>query len=486
MPIRLRLALWYGLLLGFTLLVFCVALFLALQTALNRDLDQVLRLRATQVERELVSSQDQDSETELTPSEIQPNDLEPDILDDFAEAGVYVQVISLYGQVLASTGTPLPIEPELTQQGLAGDGAFGTLVVGGGQRLRTLYWPVRADGQAIAVVQVAETLQFLDDTMQDARNLMFAGAFAFLAAALGTGWFITARALAPVAAITDAASHIAQTGRFDRRLSPGAPRDELSALAATFNVMTARIEEMLNGQRQFLADTSHELRNPLSIIRGNLDYVRRVTVDQACLESLHEAEQEADRMTRLVNDLLLLVQADAGEFLACAPLRLDLLAREMAEQAQAMTEDQVVRALADGATWVWGDADRLRQVFWNLLNNALRHTPAGGHIIITVQQRDGKALLEVADSGAGVPVQDEARIFERFYRADPSRSRSTGGAGLGLAIVKHITEAHGGRIELHNRPGRGATFRVTLPLTTAPVTAEVRLDPDRYAHRVPS
>jgi signal transduction histidine kinase len=125
-------------------------------------------------------------------------------------------------------------------------------------------------------------------------------------------------------------------------------------------------------------------------------------------------------------------------------------------------------------------------VFWNLLNNALRHTPVGGRIIITVQQRDGEALLEVADSGAGVPVQDEARIFERFYRADPSRSRSTGGAGLGLAIVKHITEAHGGRVELHNRPGRGATFRVTLPLTMAPVTAEVRPEPDRYAHWVSS
>jgi signal transduction histidine kinase len=467
-PIRLRLALWHGLLLGCTLLIFCVVLFLALQAALNRDLDQVLRLRATQVERELISSQDQNSETELTPSEIQPDDLEPNILDDFAEAGVYVQVISLDAQVLASTGTPLPIESELIQQALVSDGAFGTLVVGGGQRLRTLYWLVRADGIPIAVVQVAETLQLLDETMQDARNLMFAGALAFLAAALGTGWFITAGALAPVAAITDAALHIAQTGRFDRRLRPGQPRDELSALAATFNVMTARIDEILTGQRQFLADTSHELRNPLSIIRGNLDYVRRVTVDQTCLESLHEAEQEAARMTRLVNDLLLLVQADAGEFLACAPLRLDLLAQEMGEQAQAMTDSQVIRVQTAEATWVWGDADRLRQVFWNLLNNALRHTPADGRITISVQQRDGKALLEVADSGAGVPIQDEARIFERFYRADPSRSRSTGGVGLGLAIVKHITEAHDGRVELRNRPGHGATFSVTLPLTSAP------------------
>src|SRR4051794_6393542 len=194
MPIRLRLALWYGLLLGLTLLVFCAALFLALQSALNRDFDQVLRLRATQVERELVSAQDQDSESELTPSEIQPNDLEPDILDDFAEPGVYVQVISLHGEVLASTGTPLPIEPDLIARALAGAGGeFGTLTVGGGQRLRTLYWPVRLDERAIAVVQVAETLQLLDETMQDARNLMFAGALALLAAALGTGWFITAR-----------------------------------------------------------------------------------------------------------------------------------------------------------------------------------------------------------------------------------------------------------------------------------------------------
>jgi signal transduction histidine kinase len=318
--------------------------------------------------------------------------------------------------------------------------------------------------------------------MRDARTIMLSGAFVLVVAALGSGWILTRRALMPVAAVTDAARHIAETGRFDRRLSVGPPRDELTALAATFDVMIARVEQIVVQQRQFLADTSHELRNPLSVIRGNLDFVRRVTTDQSCLESIHEAEVEVVRMSRLVNDLLLLGQADRGEFIERRPFQLDLLLQEIVEQAQQFSAGQVV-ALDDSAeVWLLGDRDRLRQAFWNLVENALRHTPSNGQIDLRMWLAGDEVVIDVADSGPGVSSGHEDRVFERFYRADPSRARATGGAGLGLAIVKHIVQGHGGTVTLRNRPGHGATFSVRLsPVVPTPLATrqpEHRPPPD--------
>jgi signal transduction histidine kinase len=461
-PIRLRLALWYGLLLGVTLVVFCVGLYLALQAALERNFDQMLRVRAAQVEREL---SDVVGDQELTPGEILASDLEPGVLEEFAEPGVYVQVLSPRGDVLVTSGTLLPVNYALIAQIGAVSEAFDTLAVGD-QQLRSLYWPVRAQHRVTAVVQVAETMQIIQETTLDARNLMASGGLVLLIAALGSGWLLTGRALRPVSSVTAAARHIAETGTFGHRLPPSKPHDELSALAAAFDVMVARVEQIVSQQRQFLADTSHELRNPLSVIRGNLDFVRRVTTDQACLESLHEAEVEAARMSRLVNDLLLLAQSDRAEFLAPRPLRLDLLLRQLAEQAQAATDDLVLTVDAPTETWVLADPDRLRQLLWNLLENAMRYTPTGGCIALALRADATVASLEVADTGPGVPPEHEARVFERFYRADASRARATGGAGLGLAIVKHIAEAHGGRVVLRNRPGEGASFLITLPTMT--------------------
>jgi two-component system OmpR family sensor kinase len=473
MPIRLRLTLWYGLLLASTLLVFCVALYLALGAALERDFDQTLRVRAAQVERELVSSSSQDDSSELSADEIGPDDLEPAALEDFAEPGVYVQVLTRRGEVLATSGTTLPIDLGLVGQAadLRTPEGFETLVIGD-RRLRTLYWPVRSLDHVIAIVQVAETLQILEETLQDARNLMLGGTMALLAAALGSGWFLTSRALAPVAAVTETARHIAQTGTFERRLGPTTPSDEMSALVATFDMMIGRLEDIITKQRQLLADTSHELRNPLSIIRGNLDFARRVTTDQACLESLREAEVEATRMSRLVNDLLLLAEADAGDFLAPRAVRLDVLGEEVAERARALAPAHRIEVTASAEIWIRADPDRLRQVLWNLVENALRYTPAGGSIALSARTHEGEAVLDVSDSGPGVPAGQEQRIFERFYRSDPSRTRTTGGVGLGLAIVKHVVEAHGGRVALENRPGRGATFSVALPLMLPPDNEE--------------
>lgn len=462
MSFRLRLALWYGLLLGLTLLGFCVALYFGLAGALERDLDEVLRLRAQQVDRAL--QEDVGDDAELTPEEVLPGALEPSELEDFAEPGVYVQVISPRGQVIATSGTSLPVEATLVAQAAEQGEAFDTISLPGGQRLRSLYRAVHVQEHVVAIVQVAETLQLVDETMEDARNLMLGGAFVLLAFAVASGLFLTRRALRPVAEVTEAARHIAETGTFERRLAPTTPRDELTDLVNTFNLMIARLERMLTHERQFLADTSHELRTPLSIIRGNLDYLRRVTRDQSCLESIHEAELEAIRMSRLVDDLLLLAQEDAAQFLHQRPIRADELVREVVEQARGLAVDQQVEIVALEPLVIEADPDRLRQVIWNLLDNALRYAGAGCRIAVALRRHQEVAAIEVADNGPGIPTEHEQRVFDRFYRVDASRNRATGGAGLGLAIVKHIVEAHGGSVSLENRPGAGARFTIVLPL----------------------
>ena len=465
MSIRARLAAWYVSLLGLTMLVAGVALYVALHAALDGNFDQMLRVRAEQVERELLSNIGDDEVLEST--DIRPGDLEPDALLDFAEPGVYVQVVSTAGEVLATSGTLLPVSPDILAQAQNQVDAFETLAAGD-QRIRTLHWPVTFQRRVVAIVQVAETLQTLEQTMEEMRTLMLGGGGILLVVAVVSGGLLTQRTLAPVAAVTEAARHITETGRFDTRLAMGPPRDELTALAATFDLMIGRIEQIIAQQRDFLADTSHELRNPLSIIRGNLDFVRRVSSDQASLEAAHEAELEAVRMSRLVDDLLLLTQADRGEFLATRRLCLAELLDDMAEQLRAVAGQRDIDIDIQSDVWVDVDPDRFRQVVWNLVENALRYSPGDSEIRVLLRAEGHEAVLAVEDQGSGVPAGHEARIFERFYRADPSRARVTGGAGLGLAIVKHVAESHGGRATLENRPGKGATFKVALPLIAAP------------------
>jgi two-component system, OmpR family, sensor kinase len=317
--------------------------------------------------------------------------------------------------------------------------------------------------------------------------------------AVVVGWLLTRAALSPVFRITDTARHIAATGDYRQRLHVTPPRfghgDELFFLAATFNDMIARLEHMLDSQRRLLADTSHELRNPITIIRGNLALLRRESVPESSRkEAIVEAEEEAARMGRLVGDLLLLARADAGEAPSFLRERVDLgdLANDVVDQFRPHASTTLSLEHQPGCV-VIGDRDRLRQLVTNLVENAVRYTPAGGRIVVSVsrefglQQRGGPvrsrnaretgtlpmANLTVSDTGIGISPPDLQHVFERFYRADKARSRAHGGTGLGLSIAHYIAQAHGGSIEAFSLGvNRGSTFTVRLPLAS-------RSDPSR-------
>jgi signal transduction histidine kinase len=250
---------------------------------------------------------------------------------------------------------------------------------------------------------------------------------------------------------------------------------------------------MLDSQRRLLADTSHELRNPITIIRGNLALLRREGVPDATRrEAVVEAEEEAARMGRLVGDLLLLARADAGQPPSLQHEIVDLaeVATEVVERARPQAGDRRLSLTTDGRCTVLGDRDRLKQLVANLVENAVRYTPQNGRVDVRVSgartngelQQTGRAarfrnardpgdstdmaLLSVADSGIGISPTDLPHVFERFFRADKARSRAYGGTGLGLSIAQYIAQAHGGTITVaSDGPNRGATFSVRLPLS---------------------
>jgi signal transduction histidine kinase len=256
-------------------------------------------------------------------------------------------------------------------------------------------------------------------------------------------------------------------------------RDELGRLAATFNQMLTSIEAAYVAQQRFVSDASHELRAPLTAIQGNLELLRRhpemVSADRD--ESLAEAEREAGRLTRLVADLLALARADAGVTLQCRPVDLDTVVLDAFRMARSLAHGQELSLEPFEPAQVLGDEDRLKQLVLILLDNALKYTPVRGQVTLGLHQRDQQVEITVRDTGVGIATEDLPHVFDRFYRADPARSRDPGGTGLGLPIARWIARQHAGEVILSSTPGQGTMVVVQLPpLATSPVQIQQSVD----------
>jgi heavy metal sensor kinase len=284
--------------------------------------------------------------------------------------------------------------------------------------------------------------------------------------AVAGGNYLVNRALGPVVEAARGAERITSKN-LNERLPLPKTSDELEQLSVALNRMIERLGESFEQNRRFLADASHELRTPLTALRGELESVLEETEQAQARDRIGSALEEVDRLAKIVEALLAISRLDAGEGQQeWKAFDLARLATGTADQMALLAEDKGVslECRVEENVVVEGDAARIKQVVVNLLDNAIKYTPAGGAITLRVREQEGKAVLEVADTGMGIPGEAQAHVFERFYRVDKARSREVGGAGLGLAIVRSICGAHGAKVEVRSAESEGSTFTVELPL----------------------
>jgi heavy metal sensor kinase len=450
--IRVRLTIWYVVLLGVILLVFSGFLYLSLYTSLHAEVDRSL---VADAQRDIASLDYDNGGLSLANA-------------DYQQVGTVTALYDRSGQrVLANDPRqPLPVLAGALAAAARGQQALVTTRLQDGANWRVLTTPIVANGVLVGVLQVGRSERDVDAALYQLAVLIAVAIPLTLVFASAGGLFLASRALGPIDRITRAAAAI-DAEDLSRRLDFGGSRDEVGRLAATFDRMLDRLDAAFRRQRQFTADASHELRTPLTVLASQIDVaLERPRTPEEYQRLLASLRDDTARMGQLLGELLTLARADAGQqLLSREPLELAELVHNVVSAMQPLAGQRGVQLVEDTRVEavVDGDQTRLSQLLLNLVENGLRYTPAGGSVSVRVGHDGGWAVIEVADTGVGIAREHLPHVFERFYRADPARARSDGGAGLGLAIGHWIAQAHGGRIEVSSEPGRGSTFRVYLP-----------------------
>jgi signal transduction histidine kinase len=382
----------------------------------------------------------------------------------------YAELIGPDGQLRASSPAlpagGLAIDTELLAAARAGQTVAATMRSSEGAPLRLLVSPIGGDTQPGSVLLVAEPLAPQQHLLAEVRLLLLVCGTLVVVLALGGTALLTGRVLAPLTRLMREAAAIAGIGHYDERVPAPPRKGEVGQFAATINSLIATVERALRQQREFLADTSHELRSPLTVVLANLNLLRRDLEPHERELSVDEATSEAQRMRRLINELLLLAQADAAQVIARTPVRLDELVAEAVAASQRQAPDHIYQLRIAAPLVVIGDEERITQLVRNLLENAAKHTPPGTTVDVSLCPSGSVAQLIVADSGPGIAAEHLAHLWDRYYRVNEVRSRESGGTGLGLPIVKFIAEAHGGRVDVISQEGAGTTFTIELPLAS--------------------
>jgi heavy metal sensor kinase len=454
LSIRWRLTLWYGAMLAVVLAVFGTAIYFTHRHHALGRVDQGLHEELADVLSEVRPARDDRGLSEWLERRFAHHEGFDFQLSRPGGERFFVN------QRLAKAGTDLPLPEE---SGLSGAPSYRD-VPGEGRRWRVVSVRVKGPSGPLTV-QVARSLEAFD---HESRELLFAvllmGPLALLVA-VGGGYFLARRALAPVEQIRRRTKEITAE-RLDRRLPVPNPGDELGRLAQTVNEMIARLERSFAEVRRFTADASHELRTPLTAIRTETEVgLRKLSFSPEQQQLLGSVLEECERLTRLTDQLLALAREDAGAAgKERQPVDLAALVARVAETMRPLAESGGVSLHVRLApVSISGDEGRLRQVFYNLLDNAIKYTPQGGAVEVQVEAQGEAAVVTVRDTGEGIPPEHLPHVFDRFYRVDKARSREKGGTGLGLSIARSIVAAHDGHIELTSTSGNGTTCTVTLP-----------------------
>lgn len=473
MSLRLRLALWYGGLAGLLILLVCTYSYAVHGRAHYDEADAVLATSAEHVAGELAGA--------LTPAQRAAvlhasRMMGPEmrifgadgVLRAQSDSGGAAPTVKV-GDALAPRPPPYPFVAKYAPALHAADRHAGVFsLVDARQRWRVYSLPIAGSNEHLVALAA---LGAIDASVRRFGVLMILMATVGAMVTFLAGWLVAVVALRPVAAVTRTAGTIARSREFSRRVSPDpvrSARDELGRLTATFNEMLGSLEQAYSAQQRFVSDASHELRAPLTSIQANLELLRErkdMPAEQR-QTAVAEAAAEANRLARLVADLLALARADAGTTLRREDVELDRVLMDIVGDARHLVAGQRLEIGTLEPCVIRGDRDRMKQLFLILVDNAIKYTPAPGSVSVSLRRDPNGAVFEVRDTGIGIPAADLPRVFERFYRADPARSRDPGGTGLGLAIAHWIATQHEGTIELTSTPGHGTTATVRLPLTT--------------------
>jgi signal transduction histidine kinase len=462
MPLRLRLTIVYVLLLAGSLAGLSLVVYLVTSDRISESVDDELRLQGDAVITALLPI-----DPPLSAETMRENQWLR--LDEEKASGIIFQLASLDGRVLYSSFPPgSPEFPELTT-GNPPESFLATTDIQE-ERFRLQYQPIIQDNQVLGGVVTGQSLKDTDEALNQIRSTLIFGGLGVVLVTNVAAYVLARRVLDPVRRVSRLARDIERTADFSRRVPASAAGDEMAELTATFNSMIERVERMLEAQKSFLADSSHELRRPLTVLRTNIDILRDPSMPaeerEACVR---EMRTEAEIMSRLISDLLLLSREGRQE-IEHAPVDCSSICEQAAARLRAKDDrHDLVTGIAAGIR-VQGDAKRLGQMLWNLLQNAAQYTPAGGRIELRLERLDGLARLEVRDTGIGISEEDLPHIFDRFYRTEQARTFHTEGDGLGLAIVKYIVEAHDGSVHVTSQPGRGTTFVINLPVAPEPAS----------------
>jgi len=481
--LRSKLTLWYVLILGILLISFSSFLYLTLSKSLYRDVDNKLRSLA-----ELVASE---SASPLSKFGFENIDQALEASMNLKPIGKFIQVLDESGRIGRKSenlrNVQLPISLNALKNASKGLITFETQRSFENAPLRIITFPVIENNHISKIVQIASSLEDVEDALNTLFIiLMIAVPFALMVASLG-GQFLANKALRPVDEITQTARMITSQN-LNQRIKPPKVKDEISRLIETFNEMISRLDQSFRQIKQFSTDASHELKTPLTILKGEAEVtLRRERTTQEYEQTLRSNLEEINRMSQIVDDLLLLSKADSGEIrlnkerinlteiLNEVVAQMSILARSKNLHIETLNHYEDIHMLGDGL--------RIRELFLNLIENGIKYTEEGGSIHISVVKDSSPhainpsvlteggqvtfAKIMVVDTGIGIAREDQERIFDRFFRVDKARSREQGGSGLGLSICKWIVEAHRGKIEVGSELGKGSSFTVRLPLYLA-------------------
>jgi heavy metal sensor kinase len=446
--IKFRLTLWYLVAIVVLLAVFGTVAYYLLSKNLYRDLDESLKAQVTELE-----------------SSITIKDRQVRFEQKFNEL---VMIYDADGALLQRLGPNVRFSniEDMVQQALFGKSSFQSATTTEGQEVRLYAAPFNADSSTRIAIVVGRLPSDIRNVLAIFRMVIINSALAVVLLAGIGGMLLAGRTLKPVEHIADTAQGISESD-LSRRIDIQTD-DELGRLASTLNRMIGRLDEAFKKQRQFVADASHELRTPLAVIQAESSLgLEKKRTQAEYQKSLELVSQEVVYMSEIVGKLLLLARSDAGldpdNFQDVNVM--DLLT-ELSQDVEALAQEKGLRfslGPMDNLT-IKGDRLKLRQLFLNILDNAVRYTPSGGSVSGSLVRKNGSAVVSIEDTGIGIPAEHLPYIFDRFYRVDKARSRADGGTGLGLSIAISIAKVHGGGIEVESQVGAGTTFRVVLPL----------------------